>query len=113
MKKTIRKWNRRHEFQWHKETKTRKGHPSYIIESCGKYNRFFCFTHSPTTEGIENIKLKHNINPRDPEDCYVRPVLQTDKPENFEIPWVKYRLHKDDLLTVKKLFYGNRKRKRR
>lgn len=113
MKKNSRKWNRRHEFQWHKATKSRKGHPSYITESSGKFYRFFCFTHSPTTDGQKNVKLKHNIDPKENRDCYVRPIRQTDLSENFELPYIRYRLHQDDLSKIKNLVSSNKKRKRR
>lgn len=103
MKKNSRKWNRRHEFQWHKATKSRKGHPSYITESSGKLYRFFCFTHSPTTDGQKNVKLKHNIDPKENRDCYVRPTQMVEKNENFVPARVKYRFHDEDKSLIQRL----------
>lgn len=102
-KKNKRRWNRRHEFQWHKKTESRKGHPSYIFGSSGKKFRFFCFTHSDTTDGAENIKLKHNIDKNDNRDCYIRPVAQVDNRDNFEPARKKYELHKEDKSLIAKL----------
>lgn len=96
-------WNRRHEFQWHKKTKTRKGHPSYIFGSSKNRYKFVCFTHSSTTDGKENIKLKHNIASDETEDCYVRPVAMVDRVSNFEKPLKKYRIHKEDAFIIKEL----------
>lgn len=73
------KWNRAHEFQWHKKTKSRKGHPAYVFGKNNSQYKFFCFTHSKITDGADNRKLKHNIDWSDSEDCYIRPVMQIDK----------------------------------
>lgn len=78
-----------------KKTESRKGHPSYIFGSSGKKFSFFCFTHSDTTDGAENIKLKHNIDKNDNRDCYIRPVAQVDNGDNFEPARKKYELHKE------------------
>ncbi len=111
MKKNSRKWNRRHEFQWHKATKSRKGHPSYITESSGTRFRFFCFTHSPSTDGEQNIKLKHNIDPKEVRDCYVRPVRQIDTVYSFEPAKIKYRIHEEDKPLIQRLRKEKRKRR--
>ena len=46
-----KKWNRTTGFLWHKKTKTRKGHPAYVFAKNRRQYKFFCFTHSPKTDG--------------------------------------------------------------
>ena len=91
-KKPHRKWNRVHQMKWHKKTQTRKGHPSYVFGSSGKRYRFFCFTHSESTDGKENIRLKHNI-----------PIPQVDSHDNFEPPKKLYRIHEEDMPLIRSL----------
>lgn len=102
-KKPHKKWNRVHQMKWHKKTQTRKGHPSYVFGSSGKRYRFFCFTHSESTDGKENIRLKYNIAPDETEDCYVRPIPQVDSHDNFEPPKKLYRIHEEDMSLIRSL----------
>ena len=92
-KKPHKKWNRVHQMKWHKKTRTRKGHPSYVFGSSGKKYRFFCFTHSESTDGKENIRLKHNIAPDETEDSH----------DNFEPPKKLYRIHAEDMPLIRSL----------
>lgn len=96
------KWNRRHEFKWKKKTKSTKGHPAYIFESRKNHRRFMIFTHSKTTNGTENVKMKHNIDPSDSSEIYMRPFSFVGKDTDFENADRKYRIHKDDMPTVNK-----------
>lgn len=98
-----KKWNRTTGFLWHKKTKTRKGHPACVFVKNRRQYKFFCFTHSPTTDGSANKKLKRNIDRADFQDCYVRPAMQIDMQKNFEKPYVKYRIHEDDLPMIRNL----------
>lgn len=70
-KKKIKKWNRAHEFSKRKPTKTTSGHPAYIYGKSGRQRKYLAFTHSPTTKGKANVKLKANID-GSKDDCYLR-----------------------------------------
>ncbi len=60
------------------------------------------FTHSKTTNGIRNVKMKHNIDPSDSSEIYMRPFHFVGKDIDFENPNKKYRIHKEDMPTVNK-----------
>ena len=97
-----RKWNRKHEFKQKKKTKSTKSHPAFIFGSRGTQRRFMIFTHSKTTDGTANVKMKYNIDPSDPSEIYMRPFHFIGKDTDFENPNKKYRIHKDDMSTVNK-----------
>ena len=103
VKKQKKKWNRAHGFQWHKATKSTKGHPAYVYQRSKYKNKYLVFTHSPTTNGEENVKLKYNIDPEEKDrNTYVRKKSFVDDRINFEKVNKKYRIHSDDLNTIKK-----------
>lgn len=98
-----RRWNHTHEFQWKKPTKSKKGHPAYVFAKSGDNRKHFVFTHSPTTDGEDNIKLKHNIDPCEcGRDTYMRPRAYISKKDSFEPSKKPYRIHDDDLHIIKK-----------
>jgi hypothetical protein len=103
MAKQKKKWNRAHEFQWHKSTKTTKGHPAYVYQKRGRKNKYLVFTHSSTTNGKENEKLNYNIDPDEKErDSYVRKMFFVDDNSNFEKSKRKYRIHAEDRQIINK-----------
>lgn len=102
-KKGKKKWNRCHEFQWHKRTKSRNGHPAFIYARSGDKYRYLLFTHSSQTDGKQNEKLKHNIDPLETDkDSYLRPKHFVSHKDDFDPPKKKFYIHQDDLGTVKK-----------
>lgn len=96
------KWNRKHEFQIKKGTKSTKPHPAYVYAQSGNKYKHLIFTHSPTTNGKANVPLKYNIDPNEKRTGYIRPMFFVDRRENFEPPKKKYRIHPDDMSTIKK-----------
>lgn len=82
-----------------------------IFEKSGDQYKAIIFTSNKTTNGTKNVKLKHNVDPNSKEDCYgVRfrgPRPRTD----FQDPKIKYRIHKDDLETIKMLKAREKKKK--
>ncbi len=104
-KQPKKKWNRHHEFQWKKETKTTKRHPAYVYGTRGQKNRYLLFTHSSSTNGEENEKLNHNINPNETDkSSYVRKKYFVSPKSEFEKPSEKFRIHDEDKHIIKK--YG-------
>lgn len=104
-KKPHKKWNRAHEWRLHNhsgENKTR--HPAFVYGKNKNRRRFLCFTHSETTKGSPNVKLKHNVEPTDPRDCYLVPRPMTDDISHLDtVPKDRFfRIHAEDKETVKK-----------
>ena len=98
------KWNRVRIWSRKKPTKSTKGHPAYIFERSGRLMRHLLFTHSPTTDGEENVLLKHNIDPDEVDrDSYVRPKAFVSQDGDFEPVDKKYRIHKEDQETIKQI----------
>ena len=98
-----KKWNRAHFFLRQKSNKERVGHPVYVYGTSGRVYKFLLFTHTPE-EGKESefIKLRHNIDSKDPKDSYMLKKFRTSRDEAFDPPDKKYRIHEEDRCTVKK-----------
>lgn len=113
-KKSTRKWNRTHYFQNEKKPSGTKGeheeHPALIFEQSGNYVKPIVFTHSATTKGRSNVKLKHNVDPDDLKDCYAVPYRGPRLRADFQSPKKNYRIHKDDSETVRRLRSEHKKR---
>ena len=88
-RRRAREWERAHEFSKRKDTKSTKGHPVYVFAKKGDNRQFLAFTHSPTTNGKDNVKLLKNIDGSN-DDCYVRPVHLVDKKDMFVEPTISY-----------------------
>lgn len=101
-KKSTKKWNRAHEFTKRKPTKTTSGHPAYIYGKSGRQRKYLAFTHSPTTKGNANVKLKVNIDGSS-DDCYLRTQPLYAKDGDFENGDYGYRLRSEyDKNLIKK-----------
>ena len=108
-KKKPRRWNRAHEFAKRKPKTTvkmvsdkhvdsstdKEGHPVYIFGRSGQLRRYLAFTHSPTTDGKENLPLEQNIDSNDKRKCYVRDAHLVARFDDFEKPSVTYSLKTD------------------
>ena len=100
-----RKWNRAHEFSVRKATKSTDKHPAYIYGKSGIVYKYLAFTHSKTTNGKKNEKLKKNIDKDDERDCYMRTTPLISKRSDFDKPNKKYELRTEyDKQLIKK--YG-------
>ncbi len=81
-----------------------------IFGKSGDYVKPIVFTHSSTTKGISNVKLKHNVDPDDFSDCYAVPYRGVHKASDFKPPKKNYRIHPEDARTVKQLKSINKKK---
>lgn len=70
----------KNEFRKNKST----GHPSYIYERVGNDYKYIGLTHSKLTDGISNIKLEKNPNPKDNRTAYFRPYSEKAKTNTFK-----------------------------
>ena len=116
-KKTKKKWHRAHFFA--KENKNTNGvtglkeHPVYVFEQSHNSYKVIPFSHSLTTNGNQNLPLKHNIDPKGVETSYgVRYTSPRSKSE-FKPADKPYRIHKDDYPTIKALKSSGRKKKQK
>lgn len=103
MAKKKTKWNRKHEFQWHQPNENSKRHPAYVYAHSSNKNKFLLFTHSATTAGETNEKLKYNIDPNEKErTTYVRKRYFVEDKTRFKKADRSFRLHKSDKEIIKK-----------
>lgn len=88
------------------------GHASYAFNQKDVIVNSLGFTHNKN-DFAEKEKLKHNINPIDSSDCYVKTKIEKQKYNTYrEKPEYKdYRIHKEDRDLITRLINGNKKRR--
>ena len=107
IKKTKNKWHRAHFFA--KENKNKNGvtglkeHPVYVFEQSKTSYKVIPFSHSLTTNGNQNLPLKHNIDPKGVGTSYGVRYTSPRSKSDFKPADKPYRLHKDDYSTIKAL----------
>ena len=117
MGKKKSKWHRVHFFRQERKRdadnrKTGKEHPAYIYEQSSRHYKAIIFTSHPTTDGVKNERMKYNIDPSNTETHSYGVRYRGPRPfSDFRSPDKTYRIHKDDMPTVKKLKAGTKKKK--
>ena len=109
VKKRQKKWHRVHFFM--KEKKNNfdikagvKEHPELVFGQSKTHYKSIRFTTHPTTNGVSNVPLKHNIDPTDKtRKSYAVPYKQPRPRKEYQPSDKNYRIHKDDLSTINKL----------
>lgn len=79
----------------------KNSHPAYIYEKVGNRYKYIGLTHSPTTQGVRNIKLEKNPNPNDNRDSYARPKSETGATHEWKKPEATWKLSKQDKEKLK------------
>ena len=80
------------------------GHPYFIYDEFNDEYKYFGLTHSPTTYGRNNIKLRGNPNPNDPRASYMRPFSTHQKKRKFgRYRLSKYKLNKTNKKIASKI----------
>ncbi len=79
------------------------GHPAYIYAKIGNEYKFIGITHSEITEGIANIKLDKNPNPKDKKTAYARNKTEKGKTNDFKAKEKDWRLSKRDKKKIEKI----------
>ena len=74
-------------------------------------NEAIVFTSNETTNGKQNLLLKHNVDPDSNEPCYGVSYRGPRKMSDFQPPKKAYRIHEEDRPIVKQLKSGNKKRR--
>ena len=86
---------RKNEFRIH-NSKESGYHPTYIYAKKGKKFIFVGITHSDITDGIENIPLIKNPNPKDKRKAYFRSFWDSGHYTSFGKKKKGWVLHPDD-----------------
>ena len=98
-----RKWNKINEWGIHNHSgHDHAKHPAHIYKKSGNHRKFLCFTHSKTTNGKENVKLKKNVDPLDSRDCYLVPRYFIGHQTQLSPTNKKFRIAPEDRETVKR-----------
>ena len=78
---------------------------SSLTGSSGRFYKYLTFTHTPEA-GFETDyeKLKHHIDPLEEgkRSTYIKKKFEVNRKDAFRDPDKKYRIHPDDVNTVKK-----------
>ena len=99
MSKNIKKKN---EFR-RKNMKDGKGHPTYIFAQQGNDYIFLGITHANVTNGVKNIKLEKNPNPKDKRDSYIRLSVEKHNKSSFGKKLDGWRFSNADKEKVKRI----------
>ena len=86
------------------------GHTSYAYKQKGVSVKSIGFTHNKNDKA-EKAKLKHNINPKDDTDCYVKIKVEKQKYNTYrkKQDYKDYRLHKDDKPKIDRIIMADEK----
>ncbi len=91
-KENNKKRTKKDEFRKNKDT----GHPAYIYAKIGNELKYIGITHSEITQGVKNIKLDKNPNPKDKKSAYARPKSERAKTSRFGKKKKDWKLSKKD-----------------
>ena len=84
--------------------KTKKnGHPAYIYAKIGNDYKFIGITHSEITDGIRNVKLDKNPNPKDKKTAFARPKSEKGRTNEFKAKERDWKLTKSDKKKLDKI----------
>ena len=88
------------------------GHASYAYKQSYDMVNSVGFTHN-CEDRAEKIKLKHNINPNDKNDCYVKTKVEKQRYNTYrkKKEYVNYRIHDEDKVFVNYIISKNKKRR--
>lgn len=81
----------------------KNGHPAYIYAKIGNEYKYIGITHSKITEGITNIKLDKNPNPKDKKTAFARPKVEKSKTNDFKSCEKGWKLSKKDKIKLFKI----------
>lgn len=86
------------------------GHASYAFNQNDVNVDSLGFTHNKDDIASKE-KLKHNINPNDSSDCYVKTKVEKQKYNTYrkKQDYDNYRIHKDDKELINKIILQDKK----
>lgn len=77
-------------------------HPAYIFAQIGDDYRFVGITHADITDGIKNIPLEKNPNPKDSRKAYMRPFSGRQNRGSFGSKKKGWRMSEKDKKKIPK-----------
>lgn len=88
------------------------GHASYAYWQRDKNVHSVGFTHN-SKDKAEKVKLKHNIDPYDNDDCYIKTKVEKQKYNDYrkKKEYASYRIHSEDKDIVNNIISNNKKRR--
>lgn len=92
---------KRNEFR-KKNTKDGRGHPTYIYARQGNDYSYIGLTHAEITDGVRNIQLDKNPDPKDKRRAYFRPKSQRGHKSSFGKKLKGWRFSERDKEKIKK-----------
>lgn len=91
----------KNEFRIHNSKKSGY-HPTYIFAKKGNKLKFVGITHADITNGIKNIPLETNPNPKDKTPSFFRPFYDESHYSSFGKKKKGWKLNPKDRLKVPK-----------
>ena len=88
--------------------KVGKGHPTYIYAKVGKKYKFIGITHSEITDGVKNIKMDQNPDPKDKRSSYFRPKSSEANRSAFGSRLKGWRLSDNDKIKADDIIRKNK-----
>lgn len=84
-------------FQMNRKT----GHVSYAFSQKKQNVESLGFTHNKNDKAPK-VRLQHNINPDDTQDCFVKTTVERQKSNQYKAnsKYSKYRIHEDDKTLI-------------
>lgn len=88
------------------------GHPSYPFSQTNNSVKSVGFTHNSDEKHGKKIKLKHNINPNDKGNCYVKVTIEKQKSKDYveKAKFKNHKIHPEDQPTINSIIRKNKKR---
>ena len=88
------------------------GHTSYAYKQSYDMVNSLGFTHN-CEDRAEKVKLKHNIDPNDKSDCYVKTKIEKQRYNTYrkKKEYSNYRIHNEDKVIVDYIISKNKKRR--
>lgn len=86
-----------------RNTKQGRGHPAYIYMQKGKEFYFVGITHAEITDGIKNIPLEKNPEPKKKRKAYMRPKTETANKSSFGKKLKGWKMTEKDKKKIKKI----------
>ena len=90
-------------------SKSVRGHPTYIYKRAGKKYYFIGITHAEITKRVKNIKLIKNPNPYDPRPSYARPFSSEEDISKFGKKKKGWKIFRKDKKTINLIKKNHRK----
>ena len=88
------------------------GHPQYIYAENGKQYKIVGITSSPRTNGVNNVPLKHNPEPKNTQNSYLRPIPDQADKGIFGERLKGWRFQGEDKNTVRIIIETHDKKKK-